>query len=170
MNFDLSIVDDRMLIMEPESGYTCDDYQIDPERPWDAVSYLTKWGHAYSIDVVEVLGYLRGHFQDCIGEEEKRVFDLDFDDDLMSVRDDDGNRYDGFVVDPQRPWDAVACLTKWGREYSLDLIETIWHLRATSRIAVNRITTPLARSGRQPSPPRTGEPPCPHLNQPNTNR
>ncbi len=48
---------------------------------------------------------------------------------LMTVADDDGNGHDAHEVDPDCPWDAVEVLAKWGREYSLDAIESIGILR-----------------------------------------
>jgi hypothetical protein len=48
---------------------------------------------------------------------------------LMTVADDDGNGHDAFEVDPENPWDAIEALAKFGREYSLDAIESMGILR-----------------------------------------
>ena len=48
---------------------------------------------------------------------------------LMTVADDDGNGHDAFEVDSDKPWDAVEALAKFGRQYSLDAIESLRILR-----------------------------------------
>jgi len=55
---------------------------------------------------------------------------IEFVDGLMTVMDADGNGYDAFEVDPNKPWDAVVALASFGREYSLDACRALRELRA----------------------------------------
>jgi hypothetical protein len=48
---------------------------------------------------------------------------------LMTVADDDGNGHNAFEVDPDKPWDAIEALAKFGREYSLDACRALGELR-----------------------------------------
>ena len=48
---------------------------------------------------------------------------------LMTIADEDGNGHDAFEVDADEPWDAVEALAEFGRQYSLDPIESLGILR-----------------------------------------
>lgn len=54
---------------------------------------------------------------------------IQFVDDLMTVSDANGDGFDAFEVDPERPWDAVETLAEWGREYALDPCQALRELR-----------------------------------------
>jgi hypothetical protein len=58
------------------------------------------------------------------------TYRIEFVDDLMTVADANGDGFDAFEVDPERPWDAVEALAEWGREYSLDACDALRELRA----------------------------------------
>ncbi len=58
---------------------------------------------------------------------------IEFVDDLMTVADANGDGFDAFEVDPERPWDAVEALAEWGREYSLDPCQSLRELRSHLR-------------------------------------
>jgi hypothetical protein len=57
------------------------------------------------------------------------TYHIQFVDDLMTIVGDDGDGFDACEVDPQRPWDAVETLAKWGREYDLDAVGALGELR-----------------------------------------
>ncbi len=56
-------------------------------------------------------------------------YHIEFTDDLMTVLDEAANGRDAHVVDPDRAWDAVETLVRWGREYELDAVDALGELR-----------------------------------------
>ena len=58
---------------------------------------------------------------------------IEFVEELMTIADEDGNGHDAFEVDPDEPWDAIEALAKFGREYSLDVCQSLKELRAYLR-------------------------------------
>ncbi len=54
---------------------------------------------------------------------------IEFVDDLMTIADVNGDGFDAFEVDPERPWDAVEALAEWGRQYALDPCQSLRELR-----------------------------------------
>jgi hypothetical protein len=64
MNYRIEFVDDLMTIVG-DSGDGFDAFEVDPQRPWDAVEALAEWGREYDLDAIEALGALRSHLEAC---------------------------------------------------------------------------------------------------------
>ena len=61
---------------------------------------------------------------------DKRIkYRIEFVEELMTIADQEGKGHDAFEVDPDQPWGAVEALAEFGRQYSLDAVESIGILR-----------------------------------------
>ena len=54
---------------------------------------------------------------------------MEFGDDVMLILDAENNGHDAMAVNPDKPWDAIDLLTKWGRRYELDACDALRELR-----------------------------------------
>ena len=58
---------------------------------------------------------------------------IEFVEELMTIADEEGNGHDAFEVDPDEPWKAVEALARLGRQYSLDVCQSLKELRSYLR-------------------------------------
>lgn len=64
MDYEIEFIDDLMTVVD-EQGYGQDAYEVDGERPWDAVEKLAAWGRQYDLDACQSLKELRTHLKEC---------------------------------------------------------------------------------------------------------
>lgn len=63
MNYRIDFDDDLMMVLDDENNGH-DAFEVDPERPWDAVETLAEWGRKYARDACEALEDLRAYLRD----------------------------------------------------------------------------------------------------------
>ena len=64
MNYRIEFVNELMTVADGH-GYGHEAYEVDRERPWDAVAVLAEWGRKYSLDACRAMKKLRSYLRDC---------------------------------------------------------------------------------------------------------
>jgi hypothetical protein len=64
MNYRIEFDDDLMMVLDDENNGH-DAFEVDADRPWDAVETLAEWGREYSLDACNALRELRIHLREC---------------------------------------------------------------------------------------------------------
>lgn len=64
MNYRIEFADDLMMVLDDENNGH-DAFEVEADRPWDAVEALAEWGREYSLDACQALKELRAYLGAC---------------------------------------------------------------------------------------------------------